>query len=435
MKLLAVAGNPILHSRSPELFSELFRLTGVEGAYFRMLARDAGEAASMARGMRLDGFNVTSPLKVDLIPFLDEVEGPALEAGAVNCVYIRSGRLVGANTDHLGIIRTLRARGASPEGRKAVVLGSGGAARAAVYGLVKAGAAKVTVISRTFAKALKIRGGRTVEVLAVSDSAGALKECDICLSCVPEPGSLPGPESLKDGCLFMSASYHKPLDQAGRKGPALVDGRDWLLHQSGPSFRRFTGEEPPASFPDMEAWDIVSSAPVRKPNIALIGFSGTGKTASGRALAALMGYRFVDTDKLIEERSGMSIPELFRRRGEPAFRVLEKAVVGETVPGAGRTIFATGAGAVLDGESAELLRRHCLVIWLWAPAEVSVARIKRGSRPLLGRGKASANADGLLAERIPRYARIAELALSSQGAPADVVAKRIKDEMDQAFND
>ena len=83
MKLLAVAGNPILQSRSPGLFSELFRKTGVEGAYFRLLARDAGEAVAMARGMRLDGFNVTAPFKVDLLPLLDELEGPALEAGAV----------------------------------------------------------------------------------------------------------------------------------------------------------------------------------------------------------------------------------------------------------------------------------------------------------------------------------------------------------------
>jgi shikimate dehydrogenase len=433
LKLLAVAGNPILHSRSPELFSGLFGRTGVDGAYFRMLARDAGEAAAMARGMRLDGFNVTSPFKVDLIPFLDEVEGPALEAGAVNCVYRRNGHLIGANTDHIGVVRALRARGVFPEGRRAVVLGAGGAARAAAYGLVKAGAAKVTVVCRTIEKARQVDWGPTVEVLAVPDSERALKECDICLSCVPEPGLLPGKESLKEGCLFMSASYKKALSRAGGKGPELADGRDWLLHQAGPSFRILAGTEPPESFPDPGAWDTVSSAPVRKSNVALIGFSGTGKTASGQDLAALMGYRFVDTDALIETRSGMSIPALFRR-GEPAFRDLEREVVGASVPAARRTVFATGGGAVLDGESAELLRRHCLVVWLWASAGVAVARIDRNSRPLLGGENAAAKAGDLLEDRIPRYARIADLALSSERASAAAVAKRIKDEMDQAFD-
>jgi len=428
-----VAGAPILHSRSPELFSKLFKETGVDGAYFRMLAQDAGELAAMARGMRLDGFNVTSPFKVDLIPHLDELEGPAREAGAVNCVYRRNGRLIGANTDHLGVVRTLRARGVSPQGREAVVLGAGGAARAAVYGLVKAGAAKVTVVNRTVERALKIDMGPTVDIVAVADSGKALKECDICLSCVPGSGLLPGPESLKDGCLFMSASYQRPLDQAGGGGPVLVDGRDWLLYQAGPSFRTLVGEEPPASFPDPEAWDIVSSAPVRKPNVALIGFSGTGKTDSGQALAALMGYRFVDTDGLIERRSGMSIPALFRRGGEPEFRDLEKAVVGESVPAARRTVFATGGGAVLNGESAEILRRHCHVVWLWAPPGVCAGRIERGSRPLLWGGSREGNAETLLTERIPRYARIAELALSSEREPAAAVASRIKDEMDQAL--
>jgi shikimate dehydrogenase len=171
-----------------------------------MLARDAGEAAAMARGMRLDGFNVTSPFKVDLIPFLDEVEGPALEVGAVNCVYRRNGLLIGANTDHIGIVRALQARGASPEGRRAVVLGAGGAARAAAYGLVKAGAAKVTVVCRTVEKARQVDWGPTVEVLAGPDSERALKECDICLSCVlsrGHDGAPAGKESLKEGCLHV----------------------------------------------------------------------------------------------------------------------------------------------------------------------------------------------------------------------------------------
>jgi shikimate kinase len=146
-----------------------------------------------------------------------------------------------------------------------------------------------------------------------------------------------------------------------------------------------------------------------------------------------MGYHFVDTDALIESRSGMSIPALFRRGGERVFRNLEKTVIGESVPAARRTVFATGGGAGLNGESADLLRRHCLVVWLWAPPDVCVGRVESGSRPLLGRGNIKAAAETLLAERIPKYARIAELALSSERGPAAAVANWIKDEMDQAF--
>ena len=87
-----------------------------------------------------------------------------------------------------------------------------------------------------------------------------------------------------------------------------------------------TGAEPPGSFPDREAWELAAASPERKSNIALIGFSGTGKTSTGKILAAGLGYQFADTDALVERRTGLSIPAIFRCLGEGTFREAEKEV-------------------------------------------------------------------------------------------------------------
>ena len=435
MKLFAVAGNPILHSRSPRIYAKLFRETGLDAAYFRLSARNSNELVGMVREMGLEGINVTLPFKLDLIPYLDELEAPAREAGAVNCVVKRGNRLVGANTDHIGVDKTIRAHGIDPAGRKAVVFGAGGAARAAVYALVKAGASRVAIINRTLEKARAIMPGPSVEVLSFEESGPVLKESDICLSCIPGPGSLTDFRSLKDGCLYMSASY-KDAIQGGPgdgRGPVLIDGREWLIYQLAPSYEIMTGEAPPASFPDDEAWKLAAAPPERKPNIAIIGFSGTGKTTAGQILASRMGYGFVDTDALVESRMGMSVPEIFRRFGEEAFRNAEKEALALAIPGSKRTVFTVGGGAPSGRENADVIRRHCLGVWLWAPAGISMGRIEEGSRPLLNHKDAAMEAERLLAARIPDYARISDLALSSESGPAETTAKRIEYEIDQAF--
>jgi shikimate dehydrogenase len=434
MKLFAVAGNPILHSRSPRIFARLFRDTGVEGAYFRLLANDAKELSEMVRKMGLDGINVTSPFKTDLVRFLDGIEPSAAAIGAVNCVYRQEGRLIGANTDHVGVIRTIRAHGIDPRGRAAVVFGAGGAARAAIYALVKAGIGKVAIVNRSPERAAAMDFGPSVVVRAPEDSHEALRSCDICLSCIPCPIPLADPAILKDGCLVMSASYKEGVSQAREdgRGAIFIDGREWLFYQAGPGFELMTGHPVPDGFPDEEVQAIASSAQERKPNIALVGFSGAGKSETGRILAETMRYGFIDTDAEVEGRAGRPIPEIFRERGEGVFRRYEKDVIARSVPRARETVFAVGGGAVCDAETAALLRRHCEVVWLWASPETSMGRITAGSRPMLD-GDSGARARTLLAGRIPIYAGVADLALSSDNGTADDSAKRIKNEMDRAF--
>lgn len=116
-------------------------------------------------------------------------------------------------------------------------------------------------------------------------------------------------------------------------------------------------------------------------NISLMGFMGSGKTTVGRILATRLGWDFVDTDQLVEERSGMAIPELFATHGEAGFRALETEVIREVSRG-DRQVIATGGGAVLDPANRLALRMAGVVVHLKASPELLWRRVSNSDRPL-----------------------------------------------------
>ena len=145
--------------------------------------------------------------------------------------------------------------------------------------------------------------------------------------------------------------------------------------------------------------------PLSKPNIILTGFMGTGKTSVGKILAQRLGYAFIDTDLLIEEREQASIPDIFREKGEPAFRQMEAAVARELGAREGLVV-ATGGKLMLDPANAEALSRNGKVFCLTAPPGEILARIlKDGAdqRPLLTGDDPEARISELLRERDPFY--------------------------------
>lgn len=157
-------------------------------------------------------------------------------------------------------------------------------------------------------------------------------------------------------------------------------------------------------------------------NLVLTGFMATGKTTVGRILAGRLGYRFVDTDEVIESRAG-PIPEIFERQGEEAFRDLERSVAREL---AGRTglVIATGGRMMLDGECAACLEPQADVICLTADPDTIIERIgDTAGRPLLAGPDASERVRELLAERAEGYGRFASV--DTEGRSAEEVAAAV----------
>ena len=153
--ICAIAGRPSGHSRTPYLFNTIFERYGI-GAHCTYLEKEtAGDVAGAVRSCGLRAISVTIPFKEDIIPYLDEINEDAAAIGAVNTVFNAGGRLYGSNTDWYGVMKPLVKSGIKVKSRKAVVIGAGGAARAAVYALMKLGA-DVTAVNRTVERAERL---------------------------------------------------------------------------------------------------------------------------------------------------------------------------------------------------------------------------------------------------------------------------------------
>jgi len=162
-------------------------------------------------------------------------------------------------------------------------------------------------------------------------------------------------------------------------------------------------------------------------NIILIGLMGAGKSAVGRSLAERLGRPFVDTDKLIEEQAGRSIPAIFADEGEEGFRRREAAVIASLKARDGLVV-ATGGGAVLRPENRAALRASGVVIWLEAAPEVLLERTEAqgvATRPLLTGGDPLERLRRLAAERAGAYREAAHLRVRTDDATVDEVVARI----------
>jgi shikimate kinase len=157
--------------------------------------------------------------------------------------------------------------------------------------------------------------------------------------------------------------------------------------------------------------------------VFLVGFMGAGKTSTGKALARLLGALFWDLDDRVEAMARMSVAEIFRERGEPAFRVAETRQLGGLARHA-RVVVATGGGTFVQPANRELIRQSGVSVFLDVPWEELVRRLpgKRDERPLFGSPQQALE---LWRDRLPAY-RLADLCVQPRGGEdAEVLARRI----------
>jgi shikimate kinase len=168
-------------------------------------------------------------------------------------------------------------------------------------------------------------------------------------------------------------------------------------------------------------------------NIVLVGFMGSGKSSVGRLLARKLRFQFLDTDRLVEERARMPIPEIFRQHGETYFRERETAVL-ESLLGKHRHVLATGGGIVTQPRNIELLRQLGLVVLLKADPEEIFRRVSRNKdRPLLQVANPKERVLALMAERQPLYEQAAQFAVDGTALRHEDVAAAIVEEARRFF--
>jgi shikimate dehydrogenase len=412
-----------------------FEKLGMDAVYFRMLAGSAKEAMRVAKEIGLAGMNITAPFKEEMLALVDELEESAKAVGAVNTVkFGKGGKILGFNTDALGVSEALKANGIEMNRRKFLVLGAGGAAKAAVHALVSNGAS-VTVANRTLEKARAVANGFGCGAcsLGKNELAEAIGKARVVVSTLSTKGMVVPRELLRRELVVLDAVYGSETaisSDAAESRCKLISGREWLLFQGVKAFEIMAGKKAP-----VEAMrKAVANAGGRsmKQNIALVGFMGSGKTATAKEIAKLNSMKLVEIDEGIAAAAGMEIGEIFRKHGEGHFRKLESEAIA-SLSRAKDCVVSCGGGAVLDGRNAAILRKNCVVVWLWATPEEIMKRIgKDASRPLMDRKDKLHAARGILAERMKLYASACDFAISTEGRSAEEAARLILEEIDAA---
>jgi shikimate dehydrogenase len=253
-RVAAVIGDPVTHSRSPQMFAAAFAATAID-AVMIPIGVHAKEFATVVHAlcaMHALGASVTLPHKLAAAAMCDELTPAAREIGAVNCLWFRAGRIYGDNTDCGGYTDALTAAGFAIRGAHCVILGAGGAARGVAYGLATAGAAAVEVIARrpeaahwttarpwtadtlrdTFARANLIVDATPISLGGSSEDAFADLPLDV----------------LAPGAWVTTLVYHRQgslLQRASARGHSILDGRGMLVHQGARAFAQWTAQTAP----------------------------------------------------------------------------------------------------------------------------------------------------------------------------------------------
>lgn len=262
---IALFGYPLSHSISPAFQQAALDSLSIEARYTARPTPPKGLAAEVEK-LRADdhlGANVTIPHKELIREYLDGMDPWAEAVGAVNTIVKENGRLVGRNTDGYGFLRSLEERGGfSPEGRFVLLLGAGGAARAAVFALAERGAAKVLIANRTLERADALAGdvrARSLDAVSIPigearDAAGRVDLIVNATSMGMEPGPNAGlspldsryinPRSLVYDMVY--TPQQTPLmDEAQRAGAKVLGGLWMLVYQGAAAFEMWTLQEAP----------------------------------------------------------------------------------------------------------------------------------------------------------------------------------------------
>jgi shikimate dehydrogenase len=259
-KTFAVIGDPIDHSLSPNIHSAAFRELNLDCAYiaYRIPKGELEEGIESLKKIKIDGFNVTIPHKVEMMKYLDKVDESCSVIGAVNTVTNNDGILKGYNTDMDGFLDPFKKRNVSLKDLKILLLGSGGAARAIVAGFAKEHVQSITIANRTLANAKNIaefsnKIGLKANAIKIDEIGDAAKNYDVIVNATsiglknePSPISL---EDINSKTIVYDIVYIPIntdfLKKAKEKGAVIIYGYEMLLGQATRAFEIWHGMEAP----------------------------------------------------------------------------------------------------------------------------------------------------------------------------------------------
>lgn len=364
--------------------------------------------------------NVTIPYKQTVIPYLDFIDDAAKEISAVNTVVNKDGKLYGYNTDYLGLKYMLLKNNVCIEGKKAMILGSGGTCKTAKRVLSDMGAKEITVVSRF--------GG---EGKITYEQAVKLTDTDIILNASPK-GMYPNnyDESFDidnfDNLSAVVDVIYNPLNtslvlKAKERGINAFGGLLMLVGQAKYACEFFTGEK----IDDSEIDKIYSELLTKQSNLVLIGMPGCGKSTLGKILEEKLQKKLIDIDAEIEKRENMKISEIFEKFGEERFREIEIEVTAD-IAKQNNVIISTGGGVIKNACNIKALKQNGIICFV--DRELEALQLGQG-RPL------SSDFDKvkvMYTQRHPLYKKYCDFSVDNN-SKIEETADKIKEKYYEAF--
>lgn len=428
-KLFAVAGNPILHSRSPILFNGAYPT--YDYAYFRLAAESGKEIIQLFKELGLSGINITAPFKAEMAKLADYCSEEVSVLQAANSLVEKNGKLHAFNTDIYGVTGSLEREGITIEGKNCIVLGAGGAGCAAAYALKKAGA-NVTIVNRTIDKAKVFAEKIGCDYSGLDKLEELVNNTSILVSTLTSNADVVEEQWLNPQLVILDAVYHgsQLKQKAKNRGCQYIDGNQWLLNQGIPGYKMFTGINP-----DENGMSATLSSIARIPkHVSFIGFMGTGKTTVAPMVAKMLGIPVVDVDRELESRYKESVPQMIKNKGEAYFREREQEILKELLNKETPSVISCGGGVITQPEMCELLKKDSIVICLYAPPSECLKRINIESRPLLAQYKDPQKAaEEIFEKRKALYLETAWLLVNTSGRSKEQVSKIVYDEISKCI--
>ena len=392
-------GRKLGHSYSPQIHSHL-------GDYsYDLFEKEPEQLEDFLRNGGWSGINVTMPYKKDVIPWLDELSPIAQKLGAVNCIVRRDGQLIGHNTDYFGFCEMVRSSGLNVAGKKALVLGTGGASKPVTAALEQMGAHVVSISRSGENNYGNLHLHSDAAVIANATPVGMYPNTGVA---AVDLSLFPKLEGVLD-IIFNPAKTQLLLD-AEKRGLVAVNGLLMLVAQAKEASEWFQNKP----LDDSLIPEIHTALRRQMENIVLIGMPGCGKSTVGKAMAERLGKIFVDSDEEIISLAGKPIPAIFADDGERVFRDWETRAL-ENLGKKSGLVIATGGGCVTKKHNYPLLHQNGTIFWL----KRDLNKLPTDGRPL---SQANKLAD-MYEIRRPLYAAFADYEIDNDGALDDTIAQ------------
>ena len=360
------------------------------------------ELASFLEKKEFRAINVTIPYKIDVMPYLYEIDQRAQAVGSVNTIVNRNGNLYGYNTDFGGFLYLLKHNNIDVKNKKVLVLGKGGASKAIIAVLHYLQAKQIITVyykqsndAITYEQCQKLHND--ADVIINTTPVGMYPNLDGCpidlehyTNCNAVVDIIYNPIKTK---LLLEAQKHNMI---------AVGGLEMLIAQAKYAVEIFLN----TSIPEYKIDDIYKEMLFEKKNVVLIGMPSSGKTTIGAELAKLLHKDFVDIDAQIVSKIGMPISNYFEQYGENAFREIETEVTKEFA-GKNNIVISTGGGCIKKPENMLYLSMNGVI--LLVERDLSKLIVGEG-RPL----SSSINAiEKMYQERFPLYMRYSQKSIQN----------------------